>query len=965
VSYYYSKASDHPGHVISHPLLRGDNYEEWAINLETALASRKKFGFLDGRISKPEEDSSDFDDWKSINALLVSWIKMTIEPNLRSNISHKPVARDLWEHIKKHFCVSNGPRVQQLRKELSNCRQDGLSIETYYGKLTKLWDNMDACRPRIVCTCGKCICDCLAVLETLREHDKVHDFLMGLDESAYGTVRSSLLIQEPLPSLEYVYLKVTQDEDSRSHKQVSDSRPDGMVFAAQHASRVRPGERSSSTTVCTNCGRTGHMAESCFQILGFPEWWGDRPRNQNGRGCGTKSNGSGRGGGVVARDNVAQGASSSEVVHANVAITDADRAAVLNLTDEQWISVKRAINATKGNSDEQLSGKSSSTSWILDTGATNHLTCRRDILENVRKSTSTPIILADNRIVMGDMVGSVTLNKHLKLHNVFYIEDLGFDLISVTQLMEENDCVMQLSVPFCVLQDRTTRTLIGVGKPSGGLVYFRSTEVAVAVKGVPKQSLELWHQRLGHPSLKVVESLPDFVFSSHKDFSNKACDVCIRAKQTSSSFPISNNKTTEIFEMIHCDIWGPYCEPSSSGARYFLTIVDDYSRGTWLYLMKNKSDTQTKLRDFIALVDRQFGKKVRVLRSDNGGEFLSLTSYFLASGIVHETSCVGTPQQNGRVERKHRHLLNVARAIMFQGSLPIQFWGECALNAAYLINRTPSMVLNGKTPYKVLFGKRPSYDHLRTIGCLCYIHNQDHHGDKFASRSRKCVFVGYPYAKKGWRVYDLEKEIFCVSRDVVFDEGIFPFHNDLNPLPLTLDTTSSLTPFYSDDDDDDNGPTTCSVSVPPVPVIPLRVAPISLADSGSKVDLPNDDLVLPDSASTTPLPTDPKPTRERRQPAYLADYETTFLCGSSSTPYPISDVLTDARFSSAHKAFLTAITLAHEPATYAEAFADPKWRDATKEEIDALVLNHTWDIEDLPLGKVAIGSKWVFKVKHR
>ncbi|CAL9247238.1 unnamed protein product, partial [Arabidopsis halleri] len=441
ISPYDLTSNDHPGHVISNPLLRGDNYEEWAINLETALASRKKFGFLDGRISKPEEDSSDFDDWKSINALLVSWIKMTIDPTLRSNISHKPVARDLWEHIKKRFRVSNGPRVQQLRKELANCRQDGLSIETYYGKLTKLWDSMDAFRPRVVCTCGKCTCDCLAVLETQREHDKVHDFLMGLDESVYGTVRSSLLIQEPLPPLEYVYLKVTQDEDSRSRKPASDSRPEGMVFAAQHMSRMRHGDKPSSTTVCTNCGRSGHMSENCFQILGFPEWWGDRPRNRN-------------------------------AVHANVAITDADRAAVLNLTDEQWLSVKRTINAAKENCDEQLSGKSSFLSWILDTGATHHLTCRRDILENVRNATSTPIILADNRVVTGNLVGSVTLNKHLRLHS-----------------------------------DRITRTLIGVGKPSGGLVYFRSTEVAVAAKAIPKQSVELWHQRLGHPSLRVVESL--------------------------------------------------------------------------------------------------------------------------------------------------------------------------------------------------------------------------------------------------------------------------------------------------------------------------------------------------------------------------------------------------------------------------------------------------------------------------
>ena len=116
---------------------------------------------------------------------------------------------------------------------------------------------------------------------------------------------------------------------------------------------------------------------------------------------------------------------------------------------------------------------------------------------------------------------------------------------------------------------------------------------------------------------------------------NKASETCIQAKQTRCSFPLSNNKTTDIFEMIHCDIWGPYRVPSHSGARYFLTIVDDFSRGTWIYLMNTKSETSTKIRYFLAMVDRQFGKKVRTIRSDNGSEFISLSTYFLENGIRH------------------------------------------------------------------------------------------------------------------------------------------------------------------------------------------------------------------------------------------------------------------------------------------------------------------------------------------
>lgn len=164
-----------------------------------------------------------------------------------------------------------------------------------------------------------------------------------------------------------------------------------------------------------------------------------------------------------------------------------------------------------------------------------------------------------------------------------------------------------------------------------------------------------------------------------------------------------------------------------------------------------------------------------MIRSDNGTEFTCLQTQFHERGIVFQTSCIGTPQQNGRVERKHRHILNVARALRFQGNLPISFWGECILTAGYLINRTPTPLLNGKCPYEVLNGKPPTYKHLRVFGSLCYAHNQGRKGDKFASRSRKCVFVGYPHGKKGWKLFDLDTNTYFVSRDVDFFEAEFPF----------------------------------------------------------------------------------------------------------------------------------------------------------------------------------------------
>ena len=101
------------------------------------------------------------------------------------------------------------------------------------------------------------------------------------------------------------------------------------------------------------------------------------------------------------------------------------------------------------------------------------------------------------------------------------------------------------------------------------------------------------------------------------------------------------------------------------------------------------------------------------------------------------------------VERKHRHLLEVARALRFQGGLLIKFWGECVLTAVYLINYIPTLLLHGKSPYEILLSRKPNYLHLRVFGSLCYASVIPRSSDKFSERATPCIFIGYPYGQKG------------------------------------------------------------------------------------------------------------------------------------------------------------------------------------------------------------------------
>ncbi|KAG7599611.1 Integrase catalytic core [Arabidopsis suecica] len=256
--------------------------------------------------------------------------------------------------------------------------------------------------------------------------------------------------------------------------------------------------------------------------------------------------------------------------------------------------------------------------------------------------------------------------------------------------------------------------------------------------------------------------------------STSPAEFCEQAKQKRLTFPSKNNMAEHAFDLVHIDTWGPFATPTVEGFRYFLTIVDDYSRATWVYLMKAKNEVLTLFPGFLAMVETQYQTPVKAVRSDNAPE-LKFESLYREKGIVSYHSCPETPQQNSVVERKHQHILNVARALMFQSCIPLEFWGDCIMSAVFLINRLPSVLLLNKSPFELLHNKVPDYSLLKVFGCLCYQSTSTHQRHKFESRARTCVFLGYPAGYKGYKLLDLETNSIHVSRHVVFFEAIYPF----------------------------------------------------------------------------------------------------------------------------------------------------------------------------------------------
>jgi len=208
---------------------------------------------------------------------------------------------------------------------------------------------------------------------------------------------------------------------------------------------------------------------------------------------------------------------------------------------------------------------------------------------------------------------------------------------------------------------------------------------------------------------------------------------------------------------------------------YYVSFIDDFSKFTWIYLIKKKSDVLQVFQEFQQKVERKFERKIKTVQSDWGGEYEKLHSFFRRIGIIHHVSCPHAHQQNGIAERKHRHIVEVGLALLANAGMPLKYWGHAFLTAAHLINMLPSKILNFDTPHERLLHEKPDYSFLRVFGCACWPNLRPYNAHKLAFRSIQCVFLGYSTLHKGYKCLDLDSGRIYISRDVIFDEDVFPF----------------------------------------------------------------------------------------------------------------------------------------------------------------------------------------------
>ncbi|KAG2758562.1 hypothetical protein Pcac1_g29314 [Phytophthora cactorum] len=449
----------------------------------------------------------------------------------------------------------------------------------------------------------------------------------------------------------------------------------------------------------------------------------------------------------------------------------------------------------------------------------------------------------------------------------------------------------------------------------------------------------LWHLRLGHIGHGGLDAIVKKGYGTGINMTSakqwELCDGCALGKQTRVSYMKSSpNRAKQVLEVIHSDVCGPMQTSTFSGKRYFVTFTDDKSHFCVVYLLRNKSEVADKFAEFVAMAETQTGKRVKTLRSDNGGEYTSgaMAKFCKDRGIEQKFTPPYTPQLNGVAERMNRTLVECARCMLEHAGLSKSYWGEAVMTATFLRNRCPTRAItHDKSPHQVWTGKKPLLANLKVFGCHAYVHVPKEKRSKFDSKSVRCRFVGYSEHEKAYRFEELESGRVLISRDAQFMEDVFDGGRreyapkevlvDLHDEDATDEEVSSGSDRNEDEDEDE-------------------AARDEDFEPGSKRH--------PRTQSLEEAVEVPSAKRQSRHQT-------------------LDEMSAAAQESQDFEAAYVVDSVGEMPTTFKSAMESSdaiKWKEACDSEMESLHKNETWILVPLPKGRKAIGNRWVFRVKE-
>lgn len=887
---------------LSYPMLTKSNYTAWALKMRVFMQAHGVWETIEP--SDPKITVEDRHD-----KIALAMIYQSIPEEILLSLAEKKKAKEAWEAIKT-LCQGadrvKKARAQTLKAEFETLiMKDSDQIDDFYMKLNGIVTNIRAL--------GEVISEAYVVKKLLRAVPSRFLQIASTIEQ-FGNLET-MTVEETVGSLKAHEERLKGQSDTTGGSQLmlteeewTKKENEGrklLLTKEEWQKRVKGAEgnssargrvvRDKSKVKCYNCHTYGHYAAECR-----------RPRRAKETNQEANM--------IQMEDDEPALLLAKHVIENNGKV----------LLNERDFQPKLAVNEKK----EHLS----SNVWYLDNGASNHMTGQKSKFATLDEGVTGQVRFGDGSTVKIEGKGSIIFKckngEERALHEVYYIPTLCSNIISLGQLSEEGNKVV-LNGNFLWVYERQGTLLMKVKRSHNRLYKLIIENVeSVCLLSKSEELSYLWHMRLGHVNFnsmtlmhrdKMVYGMPSIVEPK------EICSGCLMSKQTRKKFPSkANYSASKVLQLVHGDLCGPIEPATTAGNKYFFLLVDDFSRSMWVYMLKSKDEALEAFKKFKARVEDGKDKKVKVFRTDRGGEFTSkeFEKYCEEAGIERHYSAPYTPQQNGVVERRNRTVVEMARSCLKERKLPSTMWGEAVRHSVYILNRLPTRALSGKTPYEAWTGLKPNVGHIRVFGCIAHMKVPSVHTKKLDDRSITVINLGKEPGSKAYRLYDPLKRRVYVSRDVVFDEmkcWSWDKHEDRE---------ENRSDFFS------------------VPDKYINESEVHVDQRDNEGD-----AITEEDVTTTPpnSPTNNQGSENNDESSEPKRYRN------------LSDIYNDAEEVEIQDELM--FVGIEEPVNYSQAVKKRDWRQAMQSELDSIEKNGTWFLTKLPDGHKVIGLKWIYKLK--
>lgn len=691
--------------------LTGDNYDTWKIHMRAILIKNDLWEFVSGLFPKPQLSDPKYAEWLKMDRKAEAEILLAVSPSELAALDGLESSKAIWEKLKSMYQSSGPARKASLLKKLV---------------LTRMQEDDDL---------KKHISDFFDAVKKLKEigliviDELLAILLLYSLPDSFAMFRTAMESRDDLPSTETLKVKIIEDYEARKSKTADQ----GAMFVKRinknknanlKKNHDKDNHGNKNNFECHRCGRRGHLARDC------------RTKHINKHKQSAQS--------LENRD-------------------DKDQKTTMLLCT----------------TEEVMQGEKVNPIWCIDSGCTGHMCNEKQMIEDFTHLDSE-LNLANSDRTQITGTGKVKISvdtgseeRQINIEKVFYVSDLRTNLLSVAKMTDRGFEVHFRKNDAIVIDDNDKIHMRA--ERVGNLYHVRMSKNSVNNIEAVKNSIDMWHQRLGHLNERDLRAMANnslvhgLTFKDGEKLSQ--CEICISEKQTCTPFPKKReDSTTELLEIVHSDVCGPMNHQSYGGKKYFVTFIDDKSRWCEIFFIASKSDVLSVFKTYKAYAENLTGKKIKNLQSDNGREYVNneFDDYLKKAGIRRRLTAPYTPQQNGIAERKNRTLVEMARCMMHQAGSPPSFWAEAVNTANYIRNRCPTTALNGQIPFTLWKGKKPTVIYMHVFGSKAYYKDKGKPKRKFESRSQLGIFVGYDIQSKAYRIHDPATRKIIVTRDVKF-----------------------------------------------------------------------------------------------------------------------------------------------------------------------------------------------------